>query len=290
MFSGTGVALITPFDDQGQLDFSALQKQVNYVIDGGVDFLVALGSTGETPTLTHQEQLEALKCIQDANQKRLPIVVGLSGNHTRELLERMDRFPLDSVDGILTAVPSYNKPSQEGIYQHFKQVAEHIKKPIILYNVPGRTSRNMLPETTLRLAHDFSNIVGVKEASGDIQQGMALVKGAPEGFSVLSGDDDLSFPQMTLGFKGIVSVAANAFPKTFSNMVRQTAENHNLEAARSSFYHLLEAIHLLFEEGNPTGIKAMMAIKGIAGPHLRLPLMAASKSLEDRLRSFADVA
>lgn len=288
MFQGTGVALITPFKENLSVDFEALQKLVEYVITGGVEFLVALGTTGETPTLSEEEKREVLNCILKQNNGRLPVVAGIGGNNTHNVIETIKKYPQEKLAGILSVVPYYNKPNQEAIYSHFKAIAESTKAQIILYNVPGRTAANMEAATTLRLAKDFKNIVAVKEASGNIKQCMDLVKGAPEGFSVLSGDDDLILAQMSLGFKGVVSVAGNCFPKSFSEMVRLAARN-NFPEARKLHYQMLDAVHYLFAEGNPTGVKALLNQKGYCQNKLRLPLIPASGNLQNKLSAFKEI-
>lgn len=288
MFQGTGVALITPFKEDLSVDFAALEQLVEYVIAGGIEFLVALGTTAETPTLTDAEKRAVLDCIIRQNNRRLPVVAGIGGNNTQKVIDTIREYPQEELAGILSVVPYYNKPNQEAIYQHFKAIAESATTEIILYNVPGRTATNMDAATTLRLAHDFSNITAVKEASGNMKQCMALVKGAPDGFSVLSGDDDLILSQMALGFKGVISVAGNSFPSTFSEMVRLAA-NDNFEEARKLHYKMLEGIHLLFAEGNPTGIKAMLNQKEFCENHLRLPLIPASAALFEKLSAFREI-
>lgn len=288
MFQGTGVALITPFKEDLSVDFAALEQLVEYVIAGGIEFLVALGTTAETPTLTDAEKRAVLDCIIRQNNRRLPVVAGIGGNNTQKVIDTIREYPQEELAGILSVVPYYNKPNQEAIYQHFKAIAESATTEIILYNVPGRTATNMDAATTLRLAHDFSNITAVKEASGNMKQCMALVKGAPDGFSVLSGDDDLILSQMALGFKGVISVAGNSFPSTFSEMVRLAA-NDNFEEARKLHYKMLEGIHLLFAEGNPTGIKAMLTQKELCENHLRLPLIPASAALFEKLSAFREI-
>lgn len=281
-FTGTGVALVTPFMVDGTIDFEALGKLVDQVIVGGVDYLVALGTTAETPTLSSEEKLEVLNFIIKHNNKRKPIVVGIGGNFTQEVIATIKAYPIDEVDGILSVVPYYNKPSQEGMYQHFKAIASSTDKSIILYNVPGRTVANMLPETTLRLANEFQNIVAIKEASGNLQQCMELVQGAPNHFSVLSGDDDLVLPQIAIGMNGVISVAANSFPADFSQMVKLALAN-DVQQAQKLHYKLLSAIKALFAEGNPTGVKYVLGKQGIMQNHLRLPLIPASATLETKL-------
>ncbi len=278
-FQGTGVALVTPFKQDLSIDFDALARIIDNVINGGVDFLVALGTTAETPTLTKHEKRQVLDFVIKHNNKRKPIVVGIGGNDTQEVLDTIATYPLNEVDGILSVVPYYNKPSQEGMYQHFKAIATATSKPIILYNVPGRTVANMLPATALRLANEFSNIVAIKEASGSIPQCMELVEGAPAHFNVLSGDDNLVLAQIAIGMKGVISVAANCYPKDFCSMVKLAIEE-NFKASRALHYQLLKNINLLFAEGNPTGVKFVLHHQGISENVLRLPLVPASEQLQ----------
>lgn len=286
MFEGTGVALVTPFTNDNAVDYTALGKIIDAVIEGGVDYLVALGTTAETPTLTKEEKLEILTFILQHNNKRKPVVVGIGDYSTQGLLDALKAYPMESVDGILSVVPYYNKPTQEGIYQHFKTLAEATDKPVILYNVPGRTVTNILPETVIRLAHDFKNIVAIKEASGNIAQCMELVQKAPEGFTVLSGDDNLILAQAAIGMKGVISVAANCYAKDFCAMVKH-ALNNEMDAARSLHYRLLNAINLLFAEGNPAGVKFALHLQGLCENNLRLPLVPASEGLQAIMRSSA---
>jgi len=283
MFHGTGVALVTPFKKDNSIDFAALGKITDAVIDGGVDYLVALGTTAETPTLSKEEKKEVLNFILDHNNGRKPVVVGIGGNNTQELLELLREYPMDRVDGILSVVPYYNKPSQEGIYQHFKTLALATNKPIILYNVPGRTVTNILPETALRLANEFRHIVAIKEASGSIPQCMELVARAPEHFSILSGDDNLALAQIAIGMKGVISVAANSYAADFCKMI-SLARNNEMDAARRLHYSLLRKIDLIFAEGNPAGVKYVLHLQGLCENILRLPLVPASESLQDKIR------
>lgn len=284
MFQGVGVALITPFQKDFSIDFPALEKLIEEVSENGVDFLVVLGTTGETPTLSKEEKLAILNFVVAHNPKSLPIVVGIGGNHTQEIIDTIREYPLDKVDGILSVVPYYNKPSQEGMYQHFKAIAESTTKDIILYNVPGRTASNLLPATALRLARDFSNIVAIKEASGSIPQCMELVNGAPEGFSVLSGDDHLILAQIAIGMKGVISVAANAYAREFSSLVHH-ALKHEFKEAQQLLYQLLPKISLLFAEGNPTGVKYAAHLKGLCDNVLRLPMIPASEQLQEAFQN-----
>jgi len=283
MFNGVGVALVTPFTTEGSIDFTALGKIIDNVTEGGVDFLVALGTTAETPTLSKAEKLSVVDFILNHNPKSLPVVLGLGGNNTHALLEELKTYPLEHINGILSVVPYYNKPSQEGIYQHFKALAAATDKNIILYNVPGRTSSNIFPDTVVRLAKDFKNIVAIKEASGNIPQCMELLNKAPQGFSVLSGDDNLILAQAALGMKGVISVAANCYSKDFSAMVHY-ALNNEMEAARALHYQLLEKINLLFAEGNPAGVKYALHLMGLCENVLRLPLVPAGEALQKLFR------
>lgn len=277
-FNGVGVALVTPFNADKSVDFESLKNLVDFVIDGGVDYLVALGTTAETPTLTADEKLAVLNCIIEHNNKRKPVVVGLGSNNTQEILDNLKKYPMDQVDGILSVVPYYNKPSQEGIFQHFAAIASATDKPIILYNVPGRTVTNMLPATSIRLANAYNNIVAIKEASGNMPQCMELVQNAPAHFSILSGDDNLILPQLAIGFKGVISVAANSFPKYFCKMVQEGIAG-NYGVARQLHYKLLRGIDLLFAEGNPAGVKYVLHYSGLIQNQLRLPLIPASEKL-----------
>ncbi len=281
-FRGTGVALVTPFQIDGAIDFPALEKLIDHVIKNGVNYLVALGTTAETPTLTSKEKKEVLAYIIEKCNERVPVVCGIGGNNTAEVLELLKEYDLSKVSGILSVAPYYNKPSQEGIYQHFKAIATATDKPIILYNVPGRTVTNILPATALRLASEFRNIVAIKEASGIFSQCMDLVNGRPEHFAVLSGDDDLVVPQIAIGFEGVISVVANCFTKEFTDMVNESLAG-NFDAARKLHYSLLNNIRLLFAEGNPTGVKYVLSKMAICENVLRLPLVPASEELKAKM-------
>lgn len=282
LFLGTGVALITPFDAHNQVDFGALDRIVDHVISGGVNYIVALGTTGETPTMSHTEKLAVLRAIVRKTDGRVPVVCGAGGNDTAEVLQWIREVENEGVAGLLSVVPYYNKPSQEGLYRHFSAIAQSTKLPIILYNVPGRTVTNMIPETSLRLARAFSNIVAIKEASGSLPQCMELVAGAPEHFAVLSGDDDLVLSQIAVGMQGVISVAANCYTRDFSDMVR-AALTEDFPKAQKLHYKLLPGIRLLFAEGNPTGVKAVMHQLGLCENILRLPLVEASGDLYQKL-------
>ena len=283
--SGTGVALVTPFDSNKQVDFSALEKIINYVIDGGVNYLVTLGTTGETTTLTKAEKIAVINFTYDKVANRVPVVVGIGGNDTNHTIENINSLPLDKCVAVLSVSPYYNKPSQEGLYQHYKAIAAASSKPIILYNVPGRTSRNLTAATTLRLAA-VDNIIGIKEASGDLEQAMEIIKNKPADFFIVSGDDGLSLSQIACGMTGVISVAANAFPKEFSTMVSLCMAG-DFAAARKIHFTLLDAYTLMFVENNPAGVKAFMHEKGLLANELRLPLVPLSSSVHDAVKKFS---
>ncbi len=282
---GTGVALITPFTDDGAIDHPALARLVDFVVEGAIDYLVALGTTAESATLNKEEKEEVLRVVLKANAGRLPVVLGIGGNHTQSIVESLTTTDLSGICAVLSVSPYYNRPTQEGIYQHFATLAQHSSKPLILYNVPGRTASNMEPSTVVRLASDFENIVAIKEAKGDIDQAMRLLKDRPEGFLVISGDDMVTLPMTLAGGDGVISVIGQAFPQEFSQMVRAAMEG-DMTKARKLHYDLMPAIDLAFEEGNPSGIKAFLRQLGICGPKVRLPLVEASTSLNDRISSF----
>jgi len=282
MIKGTGVALVTPFHNYGTIDFTSLGKLVNHVIEGGVDFLVALGTTSEAPVLSCDEKTAVLNHIIEVNERRIPIVVGVGGNNTQHIVDSMKSMDFDGISGILSVAPYYNKPNQKGLYYHFKSIAAVSPVPIILYNVPGRTSSNITAETTLKLAHEFENIQGIKEASGNLGQIMEIIKYMPEGFAVLSGDDAITYPMMALGAEGVISVVANAFPREFSEMVKLSL-NEKYDAASKIHYNLLDVINTLFEDGNPAGIKAALEYMGILNNNLRLPLVKANKATYNKL-------
>lgn len=284
-FNGVGVALVTPFNTDLSIDFVGLEKLVNHVITNGVDFIVALGTTAETPTLSKDEKKSILKHIVKANANRVPVVCGIGGNNTAEVITDLAEYDLEGVSGILSVAPYYNKPTQEGIYQHFKAIASATTLPIILYNVPGRTSSNILPQTAFKLANEFEHIIAIKEASGNLKQCMEYVQGAPSHFSILSGDDDLIMPQAALGFKGVVSVAANCYTKDFTTMVH-AALNDEINTARSLHYKLLKGIDLLFVDGNPAGVKCVLNKLGFINTTLRLPLVPPSTTTQENITAF----
>lgn len=281
---GTGVALVTPFTSDLKVDFDSLGNVIDTMIKGGVEYLITLGTTGETPTLDKQEKLDIVNYTFEKVAGRVPIVVGIGGNNTAELINDLHKFPLDKAVAVLSASPNYNKPSQEGIYQHYKALAAASPKPILLYNVPGRTGRNMTAETTLRLAQ-LPNIAGMKEASGDMAQCMQLLRDMPEDFLLVSGDDGLALPLIACGMHGVISVAANAFPAEFSEMIRLCLK-HDFAAAKPINDKLIEAYDLMFAENNPAGVKAFMAEKGWIGNHLRLPVVPLSEGLHDKVRKY----
>ena len=279
---GLGVAMVTPFNADGAIDFNGLEKLTNFLIDEGVNYLVVQGTTGESPVLSHAEKQAVLDKVIEINNGRLPVVFGIGGNNTLSVGEGFKTFNLNGVSAILSASPYYNKPTQEGIYQHYKHLNDQSNLPIIVYNVPGRTSSNILPETTLRMAHDLENIVAIKEASGNMEQIMHLIQHKPENFLVISGDDGITMPLIAAGADGVISVIGNGFPKEFSEMVA-AGLNDNNKLARSLHYKLLTITPLLFQEGNPAGIKEVLAHKGIIKNHLRLPLVNVSESLKNKL-------
>lgn len=279
---GTGVAIVTPFKEDNSLDFNGLANLVNHLIEGGVEYLVVLGTTGETATLSLEEQKAVLAKVKEVNQGRVKLVLGIGGNDTQGILARFKAFDMEGVSAILTASPYYNKPSQEGIYQHYKTLAEKSPRPIILYNVPGRTASNMTASTTLRLARDFENIIGIKEASANMDQVMQILKNKPEGFFLTSGEDALAFPMTLLGGSGVISVVANAYPAEFSEMIRLALERKVDEGAKLH-YSLLDFINMLFEEGNPGGIKAALKHLSICDDYMRQPLWKVSDELNSRL-------
>ena len=284
---GTGVALVTPFHPSGQIDFTSLGRLVNHVIDGGVDFLVALGTTAETATLNNDERAAVLQAIVDEADNRVPIVVGLGSNNTRQLANEIHNFDFTGVDGILSVAPYYSKPNQRGIYEHFKQIALATDLPIIIYNVPGRTSSNISAETCIKLANDFDNIVAVKEASGDLMQVMEIIKNRPAGFNVFSGDDALTLPSLAIGGDGVISVVANAYPKSMSEMVKAMLSDTDRYVALAIHYQMLDVINALFADGNPAGIKALMDHMGIVKNNLRLPMVKVNRALNIELKKFA---
>ena len=283
---GTGVALITPFTKDNQVDTEALSRIVNYVIDGGVDFIVVLGTTSEAPTLTKEEKQLVKQTIIAANRGRLPLVIGIGGNNTQNVIEEIKQTDLSEFVAILSVTPYYNKPSQSGLYAHFGAIARESSLPIILYNVPGRTGVSMTAETVLRLANDFSNIIAIKEASGNMVLDMNILKASSERFSFLSGDDTTTLLSVYMGGVGAISVIGIAYPNEFSRMVRLGLEG-KIDEANKFQYELLPKMELAFKEGNPTGIKAILAQKGLCEPYVRLPLVEASSQLKEEIGRLA---
>lgn len=282
---GTGVALVTPFKKDYSVDTEALTRIVNYVIDGGVEYLVVLGTTAETATLTSDEQELVINTIIEANKGRLPLVLGVGGNNTQKVVDELQSRDFSAFSAILSVSPYYNKPTQEGIYQHFKAIAAASPIPIILYNVPGRTASNMLPATVIRLANDFKNIVGIKEAAGDMVQAMKLIQNAPEGFLVISGDDMVTLPMVLAGGSGVISVIGEGFPKQFSEMVRLGLQR-KVDEAYQLHYLLADSIDMIFEQGNPAGIKEVFKSLGLSENTVRLPLVNVNQDLATRLDHF----
>ena len=280
-FKGLGVAMVTPFNDDLSIDFDALKKLTNYLIDNKVDYLVVMGTTGESVTLSNAEKQAVLECVQSENKGRLPIVFGAGSNNTAQLIESFKSIDFSGIDAILSVAPYYNKPTQEGIYRHFEAVADASPVPVVLYNVPGRTSSNILPGTVLRLA-EHNNIVAVKEASGSFDQFMEIIGNKPDGFLCISGDDGFAMPFIAAGGDGLISVVGNAYPLLTSNMIHKSLEDNNSEA-RELHYRLLPIIPKLFAEGNPAGIKEVMKMMGICNNNVRLPLVCASEGLKFEL-------
>jgi len=283
--AGTGVALITPFSKDFTVDYEALDTVIEYVITGGVNYVVTLGTTGETPTLTREEKIRIIEFTYEKVKGRVPVVVGIGGNNTHEVVEDVKSFPLEHATAVLSASPYYNKPSQEGIFQHYKAIAAASPKPVLLYNVPGRTGRNMSAATTIRLANEVPNIAGIKEASGDMAQCMEILRDAPTEFLVVSGDDMLALPQIACGMHGIISVAANALPKEFSAMVKHALQG-DLLTARKYNNKLIEAYDMMFAENNPAGVKAFLSEFNFIANIVRLPVVPVTESLQARIRNY----
>ena len=288
-FKGLGVALVTPFKTDGQIDFESLARIVENLIAGGVDHLCVLGTTAETPTLSASERLEVVKFVIKQVKGRIPMMVGCSSNCTATVLEQIKDYQLDGIDAILSAVPFYNKPSQEGIYRHFAEIAKASAKPIVLYNVPGRTGVNMTAQTTLRIAREFRNVIGIKEASGNMEQVKDIIAGAPEGFRVIIGDDSLAMEAIRNGAAGVISVIGNAVPKRFSQLIHLTMQGKYAEAEQIQ-KQLSPLYGLLFKEGSPCGVKALMSDRGQLENVMRLPLVPVSDALtKEILNGFAGI-
>ena len=278
-----GVALITPFKEDGSVDYNSLLRLVEYQVQNGIDFLCVLGTTAETPTLTAEEKRKIKSLVIERVNGRVPILLGVGSNCTQTVIDTIKNDDMTGVDALLIAVPYYNKPSQEGIYQHYKAIAQSTKLPIVLYNVPGRTGVNMTAATTLRLAHDFDNIVAIKEASGDISQMDEIIKKKPENFDVISGDDGITFPLITLGAVGVISVIGNAFPREFSCMTRLALAG-DYSSALTIHHQFTELFKLLFVDGNPAGVKAMLSMMGMIENKLRLPLVPTRITTYEEMR------
>jgi len=281
---GVGVALITPFHNDGSIDFNGLERLLEHCIKGGVDYFVVNGTTAENPTLSKEERYKILDFVLEKNANRLPVIFGIGGNNTMAVAQEMAAFTISGVSAFLSASPYYNKPTQEGIYQHYKALSEASSLPIILYNVPGRTSSNISTETTLRLAADFENIVAIKEASGNLDQITELVLGRPKGFKIISGDDNLTFAMLGLGCDGVISVSGQGVPEVFCKVYDESVQG-NWSASKEAHLSLFHLTNLLFAEGNPAGIKAVLELRGICNNHVRLPLVSATDRLIKELTS-----
>lgn len=281
-FTGTGVALVTPFRKQETIDFTKLEGLINHLLESGVDYIVALGTTSEAATMTEIERSALQDFIVETVGGKVPIMLGLGGNNTQMLLDTIARTNFDGISGVLSVAPYYNKPNQRGLAQHFKLVSEAVPVPLYLYNVPGRTGSNIAPDTVLQLAQECPNIAGIKEASGNLNQVMEILRNKPDNFKVISGDDALTLPMVALGASGVISVAANALPIEMSNMVKYALKG-DFKKALPLHYKMLPLMNAMFEEGNPTGVKALLEIEGIINNTLRLPLVKASKQLTNKL-------
>ena len=282
---GTGVALVTPFNEDGSVDFDSLERLINFVIDGGVNYVVTLGTTGETPTLSKEEKKDIVDQTFSFVAERVPVVIGIGGNNTAEVIKEMDYLPVEKTEAILSASPYYSKPSQEGLFEHYKALASSTTKPIMLYNVPARTGSNISAGTTIRLANEVENINGIKEASGNMMQCMQILRDKPQEFLVVSGDDNLALAQIACGMRGVISVAANCFPKEFSELVTYALKD-DFNAARRINHVLLKGYELLFAENNPAGVKAFLAEKGVIKNHLRLPLVPLSEGVYQQVKAY----
>lgn len=283
-FNGTGVALVTPFNEDKSIDFDSLKKLIEFNISNGVNYLVALGTTAEAATLNLEEKNQVVEFIKKVNNKRLPLVVGIGGNDTKGVIDSFKDYNLENVDAILSVTPFYNKPTQDGLYEHFKQIALHSPLPVIMYNVPGRTGVNMNAKTTLRLANDFEKLAGIKEASADMEQATEILKGRPEGFKVFSGDDATTIAMIALGGDGVISVIGQGMPKEFTDLVNFCL-NGDFKSAQKLQYRLIELIQLIFAEGNPGGIKALLNSRGILKEEMRLPLVNISAELKQKIKN-----
>src|SRR6185437_15546246 len=282
---GTEVAIVTPFQADFSIDYVALDRIIDFVITGGVEYIVTMGTTGETPTISKKEKKAIVEYTYEKVDGRVPVVVGVGGNNTAELVEELASLPLEPATAVLSASPYYSKPSQEGLFQHYKVLAAASPKPLLLYNVPGRTGRNLNAATTIRLAREVKNIAGIKEASGDMAQCMEILRDRPEDFLVVSGDDALAFPQIAVGMDGVISVAANSWPKNFTEMIRLALKG-DLKAAKALNDKLIAGYEIIFAENNPAGVKAAMSELKLIGNHVRLPLVPLSEGVHTRLRAY----
>lgn len=286
-FQGTGVALVTPFNADGTVDYDGLGRLINHLIEGKVEYLVSLGTTGEASTLNKEDKKKIWEFTAEVNNGRLPLVAGIGGNDTAEVTNSIKTFEVNGYDAILSASPYYNKPTQEGIYQHYKAISESSALPIFLYNVPGRTASNVSPETTCRLANDFKNIIGTKEASGSFDQFNQIMRDKPADFLLISGDDPIAMPMISLGAVGVISVIGNAFPKQLSDMIRLSLKG-DYAAAQPKHLSLIEITRMMFAEGNPAGVKAALKHLGICDDHVRLPLVKVSDTLRKAIIAETD--
>ena len=282
---GTGVAIVTPFDRDQKVDLNALGKVIDFIIGGGVEYIVTLGTTGEAPVLSTTEKIDIIEFTYSHVNGRVPVIVGIGGNDSHSLVKDLQSFPLQKATAVLSTSPYYNKPSQEGLFQHYKLLAEASPKPILLYNVPGRTGRNMTAATTIRLAHEVSNIIGIKEASGDMQQCMEILRDRPDNFLVVSGDDALALPQLACGMDGVISVAANSFPAKFSDMVRFCLKQ-DFAAAKKLNDELIDAYNIMFAENNPAGVKAFLYEMDLLENVVRLPVATLSGTLHQQVKKY----
>lgn len=279
---GMGVAMVTPFKENNEIDFEALKKLTQFLIENRTDYLVVQGTTGESPVLSNDEKMRVLETVIEVNNGKLPIVYGIGGNNTADVAERLANFSVKGVDAFLSVSPYYNKPTQEGIFQHYKTISEHSKLPIILYNVPGRTASNVTAETTVRIATECENVIAVKEASGNFEQIMEIIQNKPNNFLVISGDDAITMPFIALGGDGVISVVGNGFPALFTHMVNAGLKG-NTEKSKELHYKILPIIKHLFSEGNPAGIKETLSYLKIMAPHVRLPLVNVSESTKNTI-------
>jgi len=286
-FLGTGVALVTPFNEDKSVDFNALEKLVNFQIKNGINYLVVMGTTGEPATLTSDEKEQIKNTIIKINNGRLPLILGIGGNNTQAVINEINNTDLSAFSAVLSVSPYYNKPTQEGIYQHFKLISENSPKPIIVYNVPSRTGSNILPKTILRLANDCSNIIGVKEAAGDMVQAMTLLQNKPTDFLVISGDDMIALPMVLAGGSGVISVIGQGFPKDFSQFIKLGLDG-KVNLSYKLHYKLMDCINYIFEEGNPAGIKALLEKLNITSKYVRLPLVEVSDKLHQKIVNFVE--